>query len=57
MFFQRDWRGRQNFCRPPPHLDLDIDIEILIFVEYYITIQHKPCRAFILTNICKITKG
>ena len=28
-------------------LHIDIDIEILFFVEYYITIQHKPCRAFI----------
>ena len=33
-----------------------IGIEILFFVEYYITIQHKPCRAFISTNICKTTK-
>ena len=34
-----------------------IDIEILFFVEYYITVQHKPCRAFILTNICETMKG
>ena len=37
--------------------NIDIDIEILFFVEYYITTQHKPYRAFVSTNICKTTKG
>ena len=44
---------------PTPYmLVIDTDIETLFNVEnIHVTVQHKPSRSFISTNICKLIKS